>query len=46
MDNVSSLEYFIPELILTASIVIVLVADLIFKKSKEFICITIQPEDI
>src|SRR5210317_1043673 len=37
MDNVSSLEYFIPELILTASIVIVLVADLIFKKSKEFI---------
>jgi len=37
MDNVSSLEYFIPELILTASIVIVLVADLIFKKSKEFL---------
>jgi len=37
MDNVSSLVYFIPELILTASIVIVLVADLIFKKSKEFI---------
>jgi len=37
MDNVSSLVYFIPELILTASIVIVLVADLIFKKSKEFL---------
>jgi NADH-quinone oxidoreductase subunit N len=37
MDNVSSLAYFLPELILTASIVIVLVADLIFKKSKEFL---------
>jgi len=37
MDNVSSLNYFIPELILTVSIIVVLVADLIFKKSKELI---------
>ena len=37
MDNVSSIVYFIPELILTVSIIIVLITDLIFKKSKEIL---------
>lgn len=37
MNNVSSLEFFIPELFLTASIVLVLVSDLIFKKAKNIL---------
>ncbi len=34
MNNVSSLEFFIPELFLTVSIIFVLISDLIFKKAK------------
>lgn len=37
MDNVSSVSFFIPELFLTAAIIVVIIADLVFKKSKQLL---------
>jgi len=37
MSNLSSLQYFIPELFLTASILVVIVVDLFLKKEQKII---------